>query len=532
MALKHPRILALAALIVAWLFDFLFWQKPPGISFTIFVVLSVGAGLALIWREGRRPALSSLWLLLPVISFSAFVWIRREPFTLFVNFLITLTGMALLANTLLGGQWMFYTLSDYVVGAFRLTGSALGRAGAYWLALLKEPRETQSGGETKAKLLPVVRGILLAFPVVAILAVLLAAADPVFSKGIEGFLNLFRIENLGEYLFRVIYILIGAYILAGVYLHGLFSSQDERLLGKDQGWLPRFLGWVEAVIVLGSVVLLFAAFVAVQFRYFFGGQANIALEGFTYADYARRGFGELVAVAVISLLLFLTLSAVTRRETSLQRRIFSGLGVGLVVLVVVMLVSAFQRLVLYETAYGFSRLRTYTHIFMVWLGILLAATVVLELFNRQRAFALATLLAVLGFGISLNLINVDAFIVRQNVERARQGSELDMAYLASLSEDAVPALMDAYTNPGLPAHLRDRAAAAVTCREQLLSLSSEDDRKPAWQSFNLSHARAEAVISGYARALEDFQPKLNGSSLWVVEVAGEDLPCYTEWAID
>ena len=88
----------------------------------------------------------------------------------------------------------------------------------------------------------------------------------------------------------------------------------------------------EAAIILGSVVALFAFFVLIQFQYFFGGQANITIEGYTYAEYARRGFGELVTVAFFALLLFLGLSALVKRETARQHNSFAGLGVALVAL--------------------------------------------------------------------------------------------------------------------------------------------------------------------------------------------------------
>jgi hypothetical protein len=39
----------------------------------------------------------------------------------------------------------------------------------------------------------------------------------------------------------------------------------------------------------------------------------LRMDGFTYADYARRGFFELVAVAFISLGLYYSLSMVTKR---------------------------------------------------------------------------------------------------------------------------------------------------------------------------------------------------------------------------
>ena len=184
-----------------------------------------------------------------------------------------------------------------------------------------------------------------------------------------------------EYIFRLVYILILAYALAGAFLHAAQKS-DEKV--EEKTWVSPFLGFTEAAIVLGSLTVLFMVFVVIQFQYFFGGQANISIEGYTFSEYARKGFGELVAVAFFSLLLLLGLGNITHRQTETQRRVFSGFGAVLVGLVIVMLVSAYQRLVLYETAYGFSRLRTYTHVFMIWLGLLLVGVVLLKYFVGAR----------------------------------------------------------------------------------------------------------------------------------------------------
>ena len=163
----------------------------------------------------------------------------------------------------------------------------------------------------------------------------------------------------------------------------------------------------------------------------------------------------------------------------------------MVVLVGVILVSAYQRLRLYEAAYGFSRLRTYTHAFMICLGILLAAVLVLEILQRERLFMTAVLLVGVGFAASLNLLNVDAFIVSQNVLRAAEGHELDVAYLASLSPDAVPALADAYTSTVLPAGVRQAVGAALVCMQPRTSASFDRD----WRSYSLANAWAQAARS-------------------------------------
>ena len=107
-------------------------------------------------------------------------------------------------------------------------------------------------------------------------------------------------------------------------------------LARDQ----KVLGFTESAIVLGSVVILFVAFVVIQFQYFFGGQTNIGVAGYTYSEYARKGFGELVATGFFSLLLFLGLSTIVKRQTVAQHWIFSGLGMAMVILVGVMLLAA------------------------------------------------------------------------------------------------------------------------------------------------------------------------------------------------
>jgi fumarate reductase subunit C len=249
------------------------------------------------------------------------------------------------------------------------------------------------------------------------------------------------------------------------------------------------------------VVLLFAVFVVIQFQYFFGGQANIHIDGYTYAEYTRRGFSELVAVAFFALLLYLGLSAIVKRETPGQRWGFSGLGIGMVALVGIILVSAFRRLLLYEAAYGFSRLRAYTHVFMIWLGVLLAVVVVLEILRRERAFAAAALLAAIGFAVTLSLLNVDAFIVRQNVARAPDGKGLDVPYLASLTTDAVPALAAAFQDQSLSGLTRDAVGAVLACRVQ------ETVRNPDtnWRAFTFSRLWANQALKQVQGQLDAYR---------------------------
>ena len=370
---SNPNRLWLVAVALGWAFDFLFWKHAPGVNFAIYVVLCLAGGMYLLLGvEKTRPARDALWLLIPILFFAAVTFVRAEPLTAFLAHFLTLFLLGVFVITYLGERWIWYGLWDYVTSFLKLGGNMLVKPLTFSAEVRKESAER--GDPPKRSAWPVVRGLIIALPIVAIFAALLSSADAVFEKGLHDFLYALSLDNLPELIFRLCYILVGAYLLAGVFLHAATQSKDETLLNGQKSVLGQFLGFTESAIVLGSVAILFVSFVVVQFQYFFGGQANIHIDGYTFSEYARRGFGELVAVAFFSLLLILGFGAVTRRETETQRKTFSALSVGIVALVLVMLVSAYRRLVLYETAYGFSELRAYTHVFMLWLALLLVAS--------------------------------------------------------------------------------------------------------------------------------------------------------------
>jgi len=527
----NPNRFWFAVILLGWVFDFLFWEKPAGINFFLYVTLCLGTGYFLIRADGLRLSRRSSLLLLPIAFLSAMIFIRLEPMTVFLSAAMTIFIMGVFAITYLSGEWTRYGLLDYLVGYLRLFGSMIARP----LGFGAEVRRDQPSPSEKrsSQVWPILRGLVIALPVVAIFASLLSSADPIFAKRFEDLVDLFNIENLPEYIFRLVYILIFAYAIAGIYLHAAQKS-DEKL--EEKTLIPPFLGFTEATIVLGGVVILFVAFVAIQFQYFFGGQANIHIEGYTYSEYARKGFGELIMVAFFSLLMLLGLGAITHRESDVQRRVFSALGISLVVLVLVMLVSAFQRLVLYEEAYGFSRLRTYTHVFMIWLGLLLVAVVILEALRLERRVGFAMVLASLGFVVSLSLLNVDAFIVKQNVQREMRGAggigitstqggrvELDTQYFLDLSDDAVPVLVDAFMNKSLPKAVHEKVGVALVCKRYERQQEIKD---LTWQSFHLSRWNASLAFKKLEKELAIYTILDTNWPVKVETPAGEEISCW------
>ncbi|MDO9546908.1 MAG: DUF4173 domain-containing protein [Pelolinea sp.] len=512
----------ITALILGIIFDILFWKKNPGISFAIFVSLCLFAGYQLFRSEHIPHARINLLLLIPIVFFSMMTFIRQDPFTSLINYTLVLVTAGILTMTYQSGLWPSFSIIDYITNLFRLVGSILKFP---IFTPSKDSSDLASKNEegTKNTIWPIIRGLLLAIPVLFIFISLFSSADLIFNQRINSLIANLNIEKLPEYIFRGIYILLIANFLAGVFNNAATNSQNKDLIGVDKPVVAPFLGFTEAGIILGSVLLLFLSFVGIQFRYFFFGNSNITLAGFTYAEYARRGFGELIAAAFLSLILLLSLNTIAKRTSNQQKKIFSFLFIGLVGSVLIILVSSFQRLLLYEAAYGFSQLRTYSHVFMIWLGILLTAVVIIEIIDRPRVFGNIALLALIGFSASLNLLNVDAFIARQNIGRTSLGKDLDVSHLTSLTNDSVPTLVKAYLSSNLSENARDGIGAALVCFQ--VQEDADKAKIQTWQSFHLSDWKAERELEKVQQQLSEYQIQNEDWSTVVISPDGFEYPC-------
>ena len=488
--IKLPSFTLLVALALGWSVDLFFYGKALGISVPLFVLLLTIALFGLSWLEGVRLAWCNLWLLVPLIFFATMVFVRANPFVTLLNVGVSLVLLGLIAHFYAAGQVERLGLVGYPIVLLLTMANALTQPPPLMSAsvTLKAAREQGS-----RNLLPVMRGCLLALPVLAIFTCFLASADLIFADYLEDILHLEFLPDLLELLWRGVIILGAAWVLAGGLAYALSRgrmSANENALEKALGSLAQAisLGFIEVTTVLISVNLLFLVFVWIQFTYLFGGQANVTVEGYTYAEYARRGFFELLTVSVLTLGLILGLHRLVRCETGWQRRTFNGLSSLMVGLVLVILASAFQRLLLYEAAYGYTQLRLYPHVFMIWLAVTFVWFVV-TLWLWPDRFAIGAFVAVLGFVLTLNAINPDAFIAERNLARYQATGKLDVHYLTTLSEDVVPALvlaMDQVTGDErevLSNHLRSR-----------LERMEENTRWQNWPSLHLARWQAYELL--------------------------------------
>ena len=492
-----------AALLLGIAGDGLLRALPWGLN--VFLWMS-GLVVALVFLgRWRREVLrgTGAWLLAPVILFSAaFVWHDSTTLKL-LNLLAILIALALLVLGAQGGRLWPAGIMEYVGGGLLTAANvALGPLLVLfnWIQW-KEIANRQSLRRTAE----VGGGLLIAFPLLILFAGLFAAADAVF----RGFLqNLFHLIswNIFTHLFLVGFF---AWVVAG-FLRGCLIGSERSLAAGHQVSFPK-LGIVEIGIALGSLDLLFFLFVLVQVRYLFGGAPLVGVTpGLTYAEYARSGFFELVAVATIALPLLLLTHWLLRQEDPAHARLFAALAGIQILLLFVIMASAFKRMRLYQGEYGLTEARLYPTAFMGWLAVVFVWFALTVLGGHRERFAYGALIAGFLLIATLHLVNPDRLIARTNTARARAGRRFDVRYTSSLSADAAPVLLDAV--PALSPH--DRCAVA----DVLLREWAPQDRLdwPDWRTWSWSRRSALQAVSANWQALREAekskQKKQDGSS--------------------
>lgn len=470
----------LISLGLALVFNFLFFGKLIGISVFMFVVIFLGA----VFLFGLRQQLSlqkNWWLVLLIILFALMLGIRANTFLSFLNIFAVFGLLILLAHQLAGTPAFLMKLRDYLVLLVLVPFRMLRRA-SFTISMIGQ---IHSNVKQHDIWLRVFKGLIMAVPVLIIFAVLFSQADLAFSQFIKGFVDITISARTMQY----IVLLFVAFVAALSFLsYVFFPKQSQTTLPSEQsGSEPHPGKGLEVLVFLGLISALFLVFIGFQITYLFGGEANIISAGFTYAEYARRGFWELLMVALLSLLVLLASEKYASAESKKDKR-FLIPALVLVAEVVVVIVSAFKRLALYIDAYGMTTLRFYVAVFIMLLLVLFILLAVKFIRSKQEQFfAFGTLLTAVGFLIAVNVVNPDAFIARSNLEQYSQTGKIDVVYVGNLSADAVPWKIELYKK--LEGQDKETLRGLLQNQKDSLQSSSSD-----WQSANISRAQALRML--------------------------------------
>jgi hypothetical protein len=484
----------LAAIGAGVLAQLLFAFQMLGLNFPIWIAVVLAAA----WRF--RPSTAridrlDLWLPAGAIVFAAFVALREDGMLILFD-VVAACSLTLASVVAFGGHSLTRGGWERVV-SLAARAVAVYSVGAVFVLPGAKPLVSAFRARRFGRWTPLLRGVIIALPLLLIFALLFAAADAVFAVQLG---NLFNLNIDAHALTIRTLVAVGAgWLFAGtVACAWLAHRRTPAESTADTGAAANRLGKIEALVILLLLDAMFAAFVALQAAYLFGGLDTFAVSGMTYSDYARRGFFELIIAAFLAGGVIIVLDRLVA-DRSFGYRLAAA---GLAALTGVVVLAAFVRLGMYQAAYGWTELRFYALAAIGWLAIGVVVTLAAVLTNRARWVLQLVVGAGLTIAIVCNIVGPQAFVTEQNLQRfihpelvAPGGfSGLDVAYMRVLGADSVPALVAARDR------LQPQLAAEV---DMVLRDTAEglriDATRLGWQSWNLARQRAlDALIAaGY-----------------------------------
>lgn len=461
---KTAAAIAGAALILGLAADLLLRWIPWGLNATIFTAFFIAAAVVACRSNGRRVHLFAA--VAASLAALGMAW-RDSPVLVGLDLFLLAIFLPMLA---LPARAVNVTAAGLLqIGTALVTTALQAVAGFPQLLLTDLTWRRLPRGAAMRRGGVLLRGMVIAAPALLLFGALLTSADAAFGR-VLGDLFAFDAEEL---VLHVLVTVIAAAVCAG-FLRSFALSGPAPMAGR-----PAFLSMpaAETNIAVALIDLLFAAFVAVQFRYFFGGSETLRIGSMSYSEYARRGFFELVWVVALVVPMLLVAEWLVDKSDPSALRLFRALAAIQIALVFVIAASAYRRMELYRDEFGLTRLRFFTTAFMIWLAVLLVWMAVTVLTGRRERFAGGALTSAVAAVVVLHFINPDAIIVRTNLARATAGQRaFDYQYVMRLSDDAA----------------EEMARAGLTA-------FFHPPRPTGWRTWNASRARAnELRVEGHA----------------------------------
>lgn len=321
-------------------------------------------------------------------------------------------------------------------------------------------------------------GIAISLPILFVVLNLLISADSQFEQLIGDIPQWFQVIN-GERIFRLIVILICTFAFFG-FMQILYTRRIN-VMRQPTNENPLKLDGIITITVLVIINLVYLLFILVQFRYFFSGSLS---EDFTYAEYARKGFFELLFVTLINLSITVIVLTYVKRAAGFLQRATQIMSTILVLASSVMLTSAYMRLSMYEDAYGFTFTRVLVHSFMIYLVIIFTYTLVKIWVDKLSLFHFYFISSLIYY-TAITMIDLDKIVVSENLNRYEFSGKIDVHYLNNLSFTGVLGLIELYEKD------QDFPELKTVLLERKQDVLAED---LPWQSYNLKREQLESEL--------------------------------------
>ena len=470
---------------LAILQSILFWNRNLGISVFIFVLACVLYLIYILSKNNKIINKKAIIFVIPIILLSSTYFIfNNELFKILNIFVIVALGVTMCVylskskikwpdflkkiGCVFGG--MFESVSD-IINTFKIP-------------------ENKKENESLKKVKKIGKSLLITIPIILVVLILLMSADQVFEKIFDKvFLDLSKVlslEGIVKLLSRLSVILItflfcGGFLVNLVKDNTMFTKEDE-----DTKVTVKFENLtINMILTVLNIIYLIFGFI--QITNLFMNTSNNP--NFDYSSYARQGFFQLMFVSFINFVI-LIVANINKVEKTKSQKIYNKIMSLLIILfTIIIIISAFYRMNLYQETYGYTYLRIFVD-FVLISEVLISIPIIIYLLGKKIDILKSIIIITSFMFVLLNFMNIDNFIAEKNIDRYfnnPEDSNFDISYLCKLGTDAteqITRLLKADDE-----YIVKRTERYLYEQKQSLNLDEMN-----WQEYNMSKKEAKEIL--------------------------------------
>lgn len=408
----------------------LFWKQDLGISVLLFTIPIIWITTKLL--KGNIKNKKALLISIPIIVLSSTYFI----FDNLTFYLINIVLIPILYLIMIIWAISDFQIKSIIYKIILMIFEPLNYIGDVIRAVLKEfnPKEKDEQiGEKKEKN-NIFKAVCFTGIIALIVIGLLCSADNEFAKIFSTIFKDINIFNVSELTGRIIIIIIAFFYFAGFFMNMLDKENGLKEFEKDEKAEKKESCTIRMMITVLNLVYLVFCFTQIKVLF---TEQNIK-----YSEFARKGFFQLMIVSLINIVMILKANNKNLKETEKQEKYKKTMCIVMVIFTLIIIISAFARMTLYQQNYGYTRLRILVDYTLITEIILLIPTIIYILKNKIDLIKTYFVIIITMYCL-VNFINIDKIIMKNNFNRYKETGYIDLNYIMEMNNsDLIEQLLE------------------------------------------------------------------------------------------
>lgn len=410
----------------------LFYQKDLGISVILFIIPLLLLIYYILKSQGQIKNKNGLLWMIPIVLLSLTYFLFDSSFFSILNIPVLFILFLLMYLYTIKPT---FDVRNIICNLFILLSKPLD----YFSNVLQISLDTISktlkiSDKSKQK----IRSLIIILPIVIVVLLLLSTADQIFGSIFENMFSILENLSLSKILGNLIgrsisVIILFLYLSATIYFL-LYHFLDIKIKDKKDKLILDNQAIKLLLIILNIIYIVFDI---IQVKSLILHQVSMDI---SYAEYAREGFFQLMFVSLLNLIIILLAKSSENKNNS---KFIIKMSITMIFLTFIIIISAFIRMYMYESQYGYTILRLLVYITLITEIILLIPTIKYIL-NSKFNIVKYYIIILITVYTAINFINVDYIIASRNINRYYEKNEIDLIYLENYHADNIPLLVELY----------------------------------------------------------------------------------------